>query len=169
MMLFSVFLINRFGLGVLSLAILLLPSIAFVAKPFASSDTTNGNAQSSNERSNSPVHVYDNVLPIVSRESLHSAAKKSGLGHKVFTRPLNPQNEYPIIEQALDSILTEMGDDVGDSNLQHVEYWTRQEWRHIEAHADVDEHLAKEQDIACLLYTSPSPRDMRRSRMPSSA
>ena len=25
------------------------------------------------------------------------------------------------------------------------------------------------QDSACLLYTSPSPRDMRRSRMPSSA
>ena len=24
-------------------------------------------------------------------------------------------------------------------------------------------------DIDCLLYTSPSPRDMRRSRMPSSA
>ena len=25
------------------------------------------------------------------------------------------------------------------------------------------------QDLVCLLYTSPSPRDMRRSRMPSSA
>ena len=25
------------------------------------------------------------------------------------------------------------------------------------------------QNIGCLLYTSPSPRDMRRSRMPSSA
>ena len=25
------------------------------------------------------------------------------------------------------------------------------------------------QSMACLLYTSPSPRDMRRSRMPSSA
>ena len=25
------------------------------------------------------------------------------------------------------------------------------------------------EDKACLLYTSPSPRDMRRSRMPSSA
>ena len=25
------------------------------------------------------------------------------------------------------------------------------------------------QDVRCLLYTSPSPRDMRRSRMPSSA
>ena len=24
-------------------------------------------------------------------------------------------------------------------------------------------------DVRCLLYTSPSPRDMRRSRMPSSA
>ena len=27
----------------------------------------------------------------------------------------------------------------------------------------------KDLAIACLLYTSPSPRDMRRSRMPSSA
>ena len=26
-----------------------------------------------------------------------------------------------------------------------------------------------DQDSTCLLYTSPSPRDMRRSRMPSSA
>ena len=29
--------------------------------------------------------------------------------------------------------------------------------------------LKKEIDIACLLYTSPSPRDKRQSRMPSSA
>lgn len=144
-----IFPIIRARLGVLSLAVLFLPSIAFVVKPFASCDTPNECAQSLNEHTNSPVHVYDNVLPIDSRESLHSAAKKSGLGHKVFTRPLiNPRSEYPIIEQALDSILTEIGDDVDDSNLQHVEYWTRQEWRHIEAHADVDEHLAKEQDIA---------------------
>ena len=27
----------------------------------------------------------------------------------------------------------------------------------------------RERGITCLLYTSPSPRDMRRSRMPSSA
>ena len=33
------------------------------------------------------------------------------------------------------------------------------------AHGTQKEHM----DIACLLYTSPSPRDMRRSRMPSSA
>ena len=30
-------------------------------------------------------------------------------------------------------------------------------------------HLESLVDNACLLYTSPSPRDMRRSRMPSSA
>ena len=29
--------------------------------------------------------------------------------------------------------------------------------------------LANMRDMICLLYTSPSPRDMRRSRMPSSA
>ena len=31
-----------------------------------------------------------------------------------------------------------------------------------------DEYISLK-DISCLLYSSPSPRDMRRSRMPSSA
>ena len=31
------------------------------------------------------------------------------------------------------------------------------------------EQLARDRGEGCLLYTSPSPRDMRRSRMPSSA
>ena len=34
---------------------------------------------------------------------------------------------------------------------------------------DVNVGLSKDQLIACLLYTSPSPRDQRGSRMPSSA
>ena len=37
---------------------------------------------------------------------------------------------------------------------------------------DRDRRMAatdSEQEDVCLLYTSPSPRDMRRSRMPSSA
>ncbi|WP_460379537.1 hypothetical protein, partial [Staphylococcus aureus] len=29
--------------------------------------------------------------------------------------------------------------------------------------------ISSKYSISCLLYTSPSPRDMRRSRMPSSA
>jgi hypothetical protein len=33
-------------------------------------------------------------------------------------------------------------DELGDSS-PYIEYWCRQEWRHIEAHADVDEFLAK--------------------------
>ena len=32
-----------------------------------------------------------------------------------------------------------------------------------------DDYLKAQFPMACLLYTSPSPRDMRRSRMPSSA
>ena len=66
-----------------------------------------------------------------------------------------------IIEEALEAILTELEDhdqnnasntsnNSNNSNdmkrRQYVEYWTRQEWRHIEAHADVDEHRAKEDD-----------------------
>ena len=35
--------------------------------------------------------------------------------------------------------------------------------------ADADGVIAYGVVISCLLYTSPSPRDMRRSRMPSSA
>ena len=34
---------------------------------------------------------------------------------------------------------------------------------------EVKEYLEEENEYTCLLYTSPSPRDMRRSRMPSSA
>ena len=30
-------------------------------------------------------------------------------------------------------------------------------------------HLSREEHMHCLLYTSPSPRDKRQSRMPSSA
>ena len=35
--------------------------------------------------------------------------------------------------------------------------------------AEAKKEAKKIMDNACLLYTSPSPRDMRRSRMPSSA
>ena len=41
-----------------------------------------------------------------------------------------------------DSILNEIGDD-----SRTVEYWCRQEWKSIEAHADVDERLAIKEQI----------------------
>ena len=41
---------------------------------------------------------------------------------------------------------------------------------HFGAYLDVDGDKAKtDVDMICLLYTSPSPRDKRQSRMPSSA
>ena len=39
----------------------------------------------------------------------------------------------------------------------------------LQAAAGLWSDLKSPQDTDCLLYTSPSPRDMRRSRMPSSA
>lgn len=99
------------------------------------------------------VAVWDNVLPETSLNGLHLAASESGLGHKVFTRPLVDQPEnLNLIEKALDAILTEMegcnGGVMEARPKQFVEYWSRQEWRSIEAHADVDESLAKAQDTA---------------------
>lgn len=116
-----------------------LSAIATVAQAFSA-------VSSSTSSHEDAVSVFDNVLPTESQDILHEAASKSGLGHKAFTRPLTDEHKNSVIERALDAILTELGDFADGSNQQHVEYWSRQEFRHIEAHADVDEHLAKEED-----------------------
>ena len=41
--------------------------------------------------------------------------------------------------------------------------------RAAEAFADDEAHAQRLYDYVCLLYTSPSPRDRQKSRMPSSA
>ena len=44
------------------------------------------------------------------------------------------------------------------------------EMKNLKSNSKLNERFrASEQVESCLLYTSPSPRDMRRSRMPSSA
>ena len=43
------------------------------------------------------------------------------------------------------------------------------EWEDINHDAQFDTGIDKWTDINCLLYTSPSPRDLAVSRMPSSA
>ena len=66
-----------------------------------------------------------------------------------------------------------------DYRSRHM-YWIEkrlnkrlEKWFRKTDEIDIDDLLAKKQindlHIDCLLYTSPSPRDMRRSRMPSSA
>ena len=47
-----------------------------------------------------------------------------------------------------------------------IQNWTTQTWSMAGADLSVD---ASELTSHCLLYTSPSPRDKRQSRMPSSA
>lgn len=81
--------------------------------------------------------VWDNVLGSQIRQDLHQLAAEVGLGHRVFRRSQTSN----LIERTLDAVLKEIGD-----GEEFVEYWSRQEWRHIEAHADVDENLAKEWD-----------------------
>ena len=79
-----------------------------------------------------------------------------GLGHTLFTRgePRSP------LECAIDSFLLELG----DQDPRYVEYWSRQEWKHIEAHADMDEVLAAREGIfqypesAHVLYLKVGPR-----------
>ena len=99
--------------------------------------TTCGTSQST--RHSNTFHLK--VITSQVQTNLHHAAKKGGLGHRTFSRPLGKQHNS--IERTLDALLTTIGD-----NSPYVEYWTRQEWRSIEAHADVDEFLAKSQDAA---------------------
>lgn len=97
----------------------------------------------------SALSVWDGVVGSDQRMALHRYASKAGFEHKSFSRPLAQGNEgNNIIERTLDAILTEIEreDSKAQSKQQYVEYWTRQEWRHIEAHSDVDEALAKMHD-----------------------
>ena len=80
------------------------------------------------------LQIYDGVFNAAACADLHKAACSRGLGHALYTRASGPSTP---LESAFEHFLSEMGDDSA-----HVEYWSRQEWKHIEAHADVDEKLA---------------------------
>ena len=96
----------------------------------------------------SKVDVWNNVIDVDHLAPvLHEESSRIGLGHKVFSRTSsspttlsNTATNRNIIEETLDSILTELNDD-----SKYVEYWTRLEWRSIQAHADVDEYRAKQE------------------------
>ena len=93
--------------------------------------------------------VWDGVIGADQRMALHRYASNVGLEHKCFSRPLDRNGgNNNIIERTLDAILKEIesNDKQNEGRKQYVEYWTRQEWRHIEAHSDVDEALAKIHD-----------------------
>ena len=90
----------------------------------------------------SQIRVWDSVVPSPTCEKIHQHASKLGLSHRILHRGARHDCErtYNILEETIDSILSELGDD-----SETVEYWCRQEWKSIEAHADVDERLAIEE------------------------
>ena len=59
-----------------------------------------------------------------------------------------------------------MGQRMLEQMILHPEFMVDTIWDPDSAACQSAQKLAPD---ACLLYTSPSPRDMRRSRMPSSA
>ena len=91
------------------------------------------------------VGIWDGVLASSTCTYLHTAASLGQLGdlqHTVFSRqdPSAPRN---CLEHALDSILAEL-----DDSSSHVEYWWRETWEHVEAHADLDEVLFESRSVA---------------------
>jgi len=138
----------------------LLPLVSSLSTARTTATSLSSSALSCSSPSNDNiVSVWDNVVPKSTCQSLHEEAIKLGLGHFIFQRrtdddDCNENGEYNVIERVLDSILTQLEEQEKGNNKKeaktkaskYVEYWTRREWRHIEAHADVDENLAKQQD-----------------------
>ena len=54
------------------------------------------------------------------------------------------------------------------SFIAYIENSIKNNWD-LDALTDYKGATLQYKDVACLLYTSPSPRDKRQSRMPSSA
>ena len=78
--------------------------------------------------------VFDGVLDAKACDAVHAFATRDGLGHTLYHRDVGPSTP---LEAALEAALAALADDA-----PFVEYWWRDEWKHIEAHADVDEGLA---------------------------
>ena len=61
------------------------------------------------------------------------------------------------------------GKSIIDVTLSHRLPYTLENWRVLRSYNGTDHNTIHYSLKGCLLYTSPSPRDQRGSRMPSSA
>ena len=94
-----------------------------------------------------------------------------------FSLEISPQTDLDTVPQVKDVYITMLpGGDYRETAQQAVELVKKgfNPVPHFPARSMLDEKQLKDyvsrcKDGGCLLYTSPSPRDMRRSRMPSSA
>lgn len=85
----------------------------------------------------SSFNVWDNIFDSSVLNQVDEAAKRGGLSHTLYDRQ-QESRQSNAVELAIESILTELND-----NSRYAEYWWRDEWINLEAHADVDEALAK--------------------------
>ena len=81
------------------------------------------------------IQAWDGALSAVACDLINEHSTAVNLGHTLFSRHTTPPRTH--LETAIHTLLREVGDDA-----PFVEYWSRREWKHIEAHADVDERLA---------------------------
>lgn len=88
--------------------------------------------------SSAKIQVWDNVIDTSIANALHQVASTKGLGHTLMHRGQQRRPPASLLEDAMEQILQALND-----TSTYVEYWARQECRHIEAHADVDEYRAK--------------------------
>ena len=86
-----------------------------------------------------------------------------------------PQVSDKEAEEAIKKLLTWIGEDPSREGLQDTPKRVVKAFKeyfkgyHQNAKEDLSKTFGDVEGYDCLLYTSPSPRDMRRSRMPSSA
>ena len=83
---------------------------------------------------------------------------------------LSSSRSYYDIARVVIEVRKKMPFDTSDAATEEKQNRIRGRRRNSVAHKNAEEHRSnKMEDWICLLYTSPSPRDRTRSRMPSSA
>ena len=106
-------------------------------------------------------HVLKNINLTVNAGERIVVCGPSGSGKSTLIRCINRLEEHQKGEIRVDGIeLT--------SDLKQIEQ-IRREVGMVFQHFNLFPHLTVLENCTCLLYTSPSPRDQRGSRMPSSA
>ena len=82
-------------------------------------------------------------------------------------KKISPKNDKSI--KSFDEISNEIFQDLVSKKDSLVKEIKELETKKIEIEKDIESNFKGQSDNICLLYTSPSPRDPKSSRMPSSA
>ena len=104
-----------------------------------------------------PVSIFGGVIALNRSVDLATAEKMRKIFLEIIIAPDFDEDAYAVLAKKKNIRLLKVDFSAKDEPTRH------------EVVSVMGGVLMQEQDTLCLLYTSPSPRDMRRSRMPSSA